>query len=246
MFTKFKSPAAAALIALTVLVYSSCNKEAKVANTNTDKEMATSIAVNLYNSIGNTIASKTTSGLPATNSVRNGKKVNDLTCGQYIEVPYDNTYTKGDTVKDVMTGSNKYVVSCDAGNQPNGYTYTGSYVNTGFSPYAVYDISVKEYYTLKSLLPEFVKMEVNGNQSSVYKITTKKDGDYIVQNNTYVLKGIIIDAANRPFDITAGTANFTSAGNNAGKDFNFTGTIKFLGEHKATVSFNGQVFDITL
>ncbi|MEB0249659.1 MULTISPECIES: hypothetical protein [unclassified Mucilaginibacter] len=38
----------------------------------------------------------------------------------------------------------------------------------------------------------------------------------------------------------------TSKGTNAGKDFSFTGNIEFLGSHKAKLSFNGQVFDITI
>ena len=246
MTLKFKTLKVVALTVIAVSLYSSCSKDNKVLNTNNDKEIATSIAINLYKSIGNTVASQTTSGIPASNSVSNGKKVNGLTCGEYIEVPYNNLYTKGDSVKDVMVGSNKYVVSCDANNLPNGYTYSGTYKNTGFSPYATYDNSVDEYYTLKALLPEFAKMEINGTQNSVYKYTTKKDGEYMVQNNNYALKGLVIDATNRPFDITAGTATFASNGNNAGKDFSFTGTIEYLGSHKAKVSFNGQVFDITI
>ena len=246
MFTKIKSIAAIALVASTVMIYSACTKDAKVNKTNHDNEIATSIAVNLYKSIGNTVASQTSAGVPSTNSVRNGIKVNDLTCGQYIEVPYNNTYTKGDSVKDVMTGSNKYVVSCDEQNNPNGYAYTGSYVNTGFNPYSTYDNSVEEAYTLKALLPKFAKMEVNGSQVSTYKFTTKKDNEYMVQNNNYALKALIIDATTKPFDITSGTATFVSKGNNAGTDFNFAGTIEFLGNHKAKVSFDGKTFDITL
>ncbi|MFD0765325.1 hypothetical protein ACFQZI_10720 [Mucilaginibacter lutimaris] len=247
MTTKIKSIAALSILALTAFLYSACTKETKV-NTpvNNDKAIATSIAVNLYKSIGNTIASQNDkTGLPAASGVRNGIKVNDLTCGELIEVPYNNIYTKGDSVKDVMIGSNKYVVSCN-GNQPNGYTYSGTYKNTGFSPYAVYDNSVDEYYTLKALLPGFAKMQVDGNQVSVYKVTTKKDGEYMEQHNSYVLSGLIIDASNRPFDITAGTASFTSNGNNAGRAFSFTGTIQFLGSHKAKVSFDGKTFDITI
>jgi hypothetical protein len=246
MSNKFKSLAAISLVALTVLLYSACKKDAKVTNTNNDQQIATSIAANFYKSIGNTVASKTSTGIPATNSVRNGIKVNDLTCGEYIEVPFNNTYTKGDSIKDVMTGTNKYVVSCDAQNKPNGYTYSGSYVNTGFSPYSTYDNSVEENYILKALLPEYAKMEINGTQTSVYKFTTKKDNEYMVQNNSYELKGLVIDATSKPFDITAGTASFISKGNNAGRDFNFEGTIEFLGGHKAKVTFDGKVFDITI
>ncbi|WP_454803052.1 hypothetical protein [Mucilaginibacter phyllosphaerae] len=246
MTLKFTNLKVLALAVITVLLYPACSKDNKVLTNNNDKEIATSIAVNLYKSIGNTVASQTTAGVPATTSVRNGKKVNDLTCGEYIEVPYNNVYTKGDTVKDVMIGSNKYIVSCDANNQPNGYAYTGTYKNTGFSPYATYDNSVDENYTLKALLPKYAKMEINGTQNSVYKYTTKKDGEYMVQNNAYGLKGLIVDASSRPFDITAGVASFVSKGNNAGRDFSFTGTIEYLGNHKAKVSFNGQVFNITI
>jgi hypothetical protein len=247
MILKFRLATILSLVALTVVIYSSCKKDSTSVKTNNDAEIARSIAVNFYNSIGSTIASKNTvTGIPTVNSVRNGIKVNDLTCGETINQPFNNTYTKGDSVKDVMTGANKFVVSCDAQNQPNGYTYTGKYVNTGFSPYSTYDNSVDEQYTLKALLPEYAKMEVNGTQTSVYKFTTKKDNEYMVQNNSYVLKGIIIDAASRPFDITAGTATFVSKGNNAGKDFNFAGTIQYLGNHKAKVSFDGKSFDIEI
>ncbi len=247
MISKFRFATILSLVALTVVIYSACKKDTTALNTNNDAEIARSIAVNFYNSIGSTIASKSTiTGVPTVNSVRNGIKVNDLTCGETIDQPFNNIYTKGDSVRDVMTGANKFVVSCDAQNAPNGYAYTGKYVNTGFSPYSTYDNSVNEQYTLKALLPEYAKMEVNGNQTSVYKFTTKKDGEYMVQNNTYALKGIIIDATSKPFDITAGTATFVSKGNNAGKDFNFAGTIEYLGNHKAKVSFDGKVFNIEI
>jgi hypothetical protein len=246
MITKFKSITVIALLATAVLSYSSCKKDNTATAKDNSLEIATQIANNLYKSFANTIANQTTTaGLPTTSNVRNGKKVNDLTCGQVIEVPYNNVYTKGDSVKDVMIGSNKYVVSCD-GNQPNGYTYTGNYANTGFSPYATYNNSVNESYTLKALLPEFAKMQVDGNQASVYKVTTKKDGEYMEQHNSYTLTGLTIDASSRPFDITAGTATFASTGTNAGKAFSYNGTITFLGNHKATVAFDGKVFDIEI
>ncbi|RYU91540.1 hypothetical protein EWM62_06265 [Mucilaginibacter terrigena] len=246
MITKFRSIAVIALLATAVLSYSSCQKDNKTTTTKDNSlAIATQIATNFYKSIGNTIASQTTTGLPTTTGVRNGKKVNDLTCGELIEVPYNNVYTKGDSVKDVMIGTNKYVVSCD-GTQPNGYTYAGSYVNTGFSPYSTYDNSVDEYYTLKALLPGFAKMQVDGNQVSVYKFTTKKDGEYMEQHNSYALSGLTIDASSRPFDITAGTATFSSNGTNAGRNFSYNGTITFLGNHKAKVAFDGKVFDIEI
>lgn len=247
MISKFRFATLLSLIALTVVIYSACKKDSTTVKTNNDAAIAKSIAVNFYNSVGNTIASKNAvTGLPTVNSVRNGIKVNGLTCGETIDQPFNNIYTKGDSVKDVMTGANKFVVSCDGQNQPNGYAYTGKYVNTGFSPYSTYDNSVNEQYTLKALLPEYAKMEVNGNQSSVYKFTTKKDNEYMVQTNTYALKGIIIDATSKPFDITAGTATFVSKGSNAGKEFNFAGTIEYLGNHKAKVSFDGKSFDIEI
>ena len=248
MIKKFRFATVLSLLALTVVIYSACQKENKQTNTdNNDAVIAKTIAVNLYNSIGSTIASKNTvTGIPTVNSVRNGIKVNGLTCGETIDQPFNNIYTKGDSVKDVMTGANKFVVSCDAQNQPNGYAYTGRYVNTGFSPYSTYDNSVNEQYTLTALLPGFAKMQVDGSQSSVYKTVTKKDNEAMNQTNTYKLTGLIIDSSSRPFDITAGTATFASKGTNAGRDFTFTGTIEFLGNHKAKVSFDGKSFDIEI
>jgi hypothetical protein len=247
MITKFRSIAVIALLATAVFSYSSCKKDTTSSAKNDSADIATKIAVNLYKSFANTITSQSSlTGLPVINSVRDGKKVNDLTCGQYIEQPYNNIYTKGDSIKDVMTGLNKFVISCDANSQPNGYTYTGSYVNTGFNPFNTYDLTVKENYTLKASAPEFAKMQVDGNQTSVVKTFTKKDGESMVQNNAYVLTGLIIDSSSRPFDITAGKATFVSHGNNAGRDFNYAGTIEFLGNHKAKVSFDGKVFNVEI
>jgi hypothetical protein len=247
MIAKFRFATVLSLITLIVVIYSACKKDTKALNTNNDAAIAKTIAVNFYTSIGNTIASKNTvTDIPIINSVHNGIKVNGLTCGETINQPFNNVYTKGDSVKDVMTGANKFVVSCDAQSQPNGYTYTGHYVNTGFSPYSTYNNSVDESYTLKALLPEYAKMEVNGTQTSVYKFTTKKDNEYMDQTNTYVLAGLIIDSTTKPFDITAGTATFVSKGTNAGKAFNFAGTIEFLGNHKARVSFDGKTFNVEI
>ncbi|MBB5394874.1 hypothetical protein [Mucilaginibacter sp. AK015] len=245
---KFKPIAVIALLATAVLSYSSCQKDNSSKSTKDDSAtIAKTIAVNLYHSFGSTIASKNAlTGLPVINSVRNGKKVNDLTCGEYIEQPYNNIYTKGDSVKDVMNGTNKYVISCDANNNPNGYTYSGSYVNTGFNPFSTYDITVKEFYTLKALAPEYARMQVDGNQVSVYKTVTKKDGEYMVQNNAYTLTGLVVDSTTQPFDITAGTATFVSNGTNAGKDFSYSGTIQFLGGHKAKVTFGGKTYDVEI
>lgn len=243
---KFKSIAAIALTALTVGLYSSCTKDVtKTTNTtSTDEAIATQIATNLYKSFNATIASDNNfSGVPAGNSVVNGKKVNELTCGQLIEQPFDNTYAQGDT-KDVMKGLNKFVVSCE-NNQPNGYTYTGEYVNTGFSAYlSSYNNTVKEHYTLKVTNNNI--MTVNGTQVSTYDYTTKKDGERMVQNNTYNLKNLTINGSTKPKDITGGTAEYISKGNNAGRDFNFTGTITYLGNHKATITFNGKSKDIEI
>ncbi|MBD1384537.1 hypothetical protein IDJ75_04540 [Mucilaginibacter rigui] len=247
MISKFRFATLLSLVALTVVIYSACKKDTKTLNNNNDAAIAKTIAVSLYKSFGATIASQSNlTGLPVINTVRNGIKVNDLTCGQYIEAPYSFTHTQADTAKDVMNGSNKYVISCDENNQPNGYTYSGNYVNTGFNPSATYDITVKEYYTLKALAPAFAKMQVDGNQTSVYKTVTKKDNESMVQNNSYILAGLIIDSSSRPFDITAGTATFVSNGTNAGRNFNFTGTIEFLGNHKAKVSFDGKVFNVEI
>ena len=246
MIKKFRFATVLSLLALTVVIYSACQKENKQTNTdNNDAEIAKTIAVGLYNSFGATIASQSTlTGLPAINSVRNGIKVNGLTCGQVINQPYSFTHT-GEGTEDVMNGSNKFVISCE-GSQPNGYAYTGSYVNTGFNTSTTYDIKVVEHYTLKSLAPEFAKMQVDGSQSSIYKTVTKKDNEAMNQTNTYTLAGLIIDSSSRPFDITAGTATFVSKGTNAGKNFNFAGTIEFLGGHKAKVSFGGKSFDIEI
>ncbi|MBL4675121.1 MAG: hypothetical protein JKY70_02775 [Mucilaginibacter sp.] len=244
---KLRAFAAVALSALTIFSYTSCTKDAKVDNTAKNKEIATQIAINLTNSLAATVASGNNySGLPTTNSVVNGKKVNDLTCGEFIEQPFNNTYTKGDSIKDVMVGSNKFVINCQNG-QPNGYTYSGEYTNTGFSPYlTTYKNTVKEYYTLKSLANNFAKMQVDGAQNSTYNFTTRKDKEVMVQTNTYNLKGLVIDASSRPFDITAGVAEYVSKGNNAGRDFSFAGTITYLGKHKAKVTYNGQSIDIEI
>ncbi|TWR27027.1 hypothetical protein FPZ42_08315 [Mucilaginibacter achroorhodeus] len=245
---KFKSLATLTFTALTVFLYSACTKETTTrTDSDNNKAIATQIAVNLTNSLAATVASGNNySGLPKTNSVVNGKKINDLTCGQFIEQPFDNTYTKGDSIKDVMVGSNKFVISCE-NNQPNGYTYTGEYVNSGFSPYlSNYKNTVKEFYTLKSLADGYTKMQIDGAQNSTYNFTTRKDGEVMVQTNTYNLKGLIIDATSKPFDITAGVAEYVSKGNNAGREFSFAGTITYLGNHKAKVTYNGQSIDITI
>ncbi|WP_147322036.1 hypothetical protein [Mucilaginibacter conchicola] len=245
---KFKTLAAIAFSAVTIFLYSSCTKDSTVTTkTSTDEEIATQIATNLYKSFTATIASDNNfSGVPAGNSVVNGKKVNELTCGQLIDQPFDNTYTQGDTIKDVMKGSNKFVVSCD-NNLPNGYTYTGEYTNTGFSPWlSSYKNTVKEHYALKITNPGLNIMTVNGTQISTYDYTTRKDGERMVQNNTYNLKGLTINGSSRPKDITGGTADYVSKGSNAGRAFNFTGTITYLGNHRATVTFNGKSRDIEI
>lgn len=248
MYMKLKSLAAIAFSALTISLYSSCTKDATKANTTSNnKEIATQIAINLTKSLEASVAGGYSfSNVPTPNSVINGKKVNDLTCGQVIEQPFDNVYTKGDSIKDVMVGSNKFVVSCE-NSQPNGYSYAGEYTNTGYSPYLTqYKNTVKEFYTLKSLASNFAKMQVDGAQNSTYNFTTRKDGEVMIQNNTYNLKGLVIDASSRPFDITAGVAEYSSNGTNAGRAFNFTGTITYLGNHKAKVTYNGESIDIEI
>ncbi|MFD0794436.1 hypothetical protein ACFQZX_12485 [Mucilaginibacter litoreus] len=247
MFIKFRSVAALAFSALAITFYSACTKETKVT-TNNDTEIATAIAVNLYKSFGNTITSQNNvTGLPAGNSVVNGKKINELTCGQVIDQPFDNTYTKGDSIKDVMTGANKFVISCDDKNQPNGYLYTGNYVNTGFNTVNTYTYTVKENYILKALVDKYAKMQVDGTQISTVKTQSKKNAnELMIQNNSYVLKGMVIDATTKPFDLAAGTADFVSNGTNDGREFSFSGTIQYLGNHKAKVSFDGKVIDIEI
>jgi hypothetical protein len=248
MLPKLKSTGVLAVLCACVLFYSSCQKsETKTTGGVDAAKFGSQLALNIYNSFNGSLSgTDLTATKPGVNAVRNGIKTNEFTCGQVIETPVSFSTNLGDTVKGTVSGTNKITINCTGG-AISGYALINDVTSIGFNPTYSYDYIIKENYTVKSLAANYDKMEVNGTQTSVIKTQSKKNKDESsVQNNSYVMTGFIIDATNRPFDITAGSAQFVSEGTNDGRTFSFAGIVEFLGGHKAKVSFDGKIIMVDL
>lgn len=61
----------------------------------------------------------------------------------------------------------------------------------------------------------------------------------------YVLTHLVLDPDNDG-DITGGSASFITKGTGSNGSRSYTGTITFLGNHKATVTINGKTYNVDL
>ena len=249
-----------------VTIYASCKKnELKpVASTAVDyKALSSTIATTFYKSItganGGVDVSQGIKSPFKTSSTGRGLKLNDVIslCGFTIDTTYNITIPPPsptptpDTIKHSY-GKFHFVYTCDGG-VVNGYNVTDSVAyTTSYFNYAA-DNLLGQQYVVKALDQTYKVVSMNGSIFSFVGQfqTLAETGSLIIA--TYNLNGLKVDFTTGVADVVSGTATFdmivdpTTSTALPQNRKEYTGTITYLGNHKAKLTINpGQVFTVDL
>lgn len=180
----------------------------------------------------------------------NGLKMADLgtndVCGKLI----DTTYTDSETTSDGQTSFKmqyQLTLNCSGGIYSGFHLIDSLNVALSSSQYSgTYGIG--ENVTLASLQPgvDEAKYSVNGtfnvNLDLNYKTSKAQSFNDVFD---YKFNQVIIDPSGDG-DIVSGSANFYTKGSIANGNWEYVGTITFLGNHKAKVTISGATYNVDL
>jgi hypothetical protein len=164
-------------------------------------------------------------------------------CGFTVDSVLNYNSNAGDTTSHT-NGRIIFYFSC-ANGVPNGYFANDTLNTTGTAPGYSFQYNIAQYYAITSLNSANTLLSVNGNLVSFVNVTYSTTGIKPTADSTaYVLTGLTVDLTNND-DITSGTATFVTTGSTNYGPWNYTGTIKFLGNHTADITINGKVYPVT-
>jgi hypothetical protein len=172
-----------------------------------------------------------------------------------------------DTIKAQTSGLFKFYFSCDTLKAPrvrgypvfsnlNGYAAYDSLATNGSSPRATFVYNIKAFYEAKVLDSLNTNLIINGGANSLISFNgsiksfvdstaTKKGVPSSSVHAYYVLHDVVVDLSKKG-DITQGTATFGAIGETNGVKWYYTGTIKFLGDHKVSIIIRNKTYTVDL
>jgi hypothetical protein len=173
-----------------------------------------------------------------------------------------------DTIKAQTSGLFKFYFSCDTLKTPrvnkwypgysslNGYAAYDSLATTGSTPRATFVYNIKAFYEAKILDSLNTKLIINGGantlisfngsvKSFVDSTAIKNGGTSSSVHSYYVLNGVVVDLSKKG-DITQGVITFGAIGEVNGAKWYYTGTIKFVGNHKANMIIRNKTYTVDL
>lgn len=166
-------------------------------------------------------------------------------CGFTIDTTF-NTKTKSADTSKTFFGNFKFVYTCST-DRPDGYLTHDSVVRVAVSPLLKNTFTAAQDYTVKALDTTYKLVSTSGSILSITDNAIYKDGfsvGYEYNYNSYTLRGLKIDFTKGSADIITGTAEFKSTtsylhpGDKQVTEVSNTGTITFLGNHKARLHLN--------
>ena len=178
-----------------------------------------------------------------------GRLLHDLSnpfCGLVIDTTLNATVTAGTDSTLSVSGHIYFAFSCTNDNV-TGFTTRDNLSISVSTPQLSLVSKINENLTIMAIDPsnDDSKLSMNGTLSSSgtynYK-TAKKSG---TKSFSYVLTQLILDPDNDG-DIISGSASFITKGTGSNGSWSYTGTITFLGDHKATITINGKTFHVDL
>jgi len=176
-------------------------------------------------------------GKPMTTSL------NNVTCGEVIDTTINVTgSSNGGTAS--ISGHVKFNYTC-SGSAVSGFTTDDNVTITLASPSLNLSYKVVENLTMLSLHPgnPDANLSLNGslasNGSYQFNTGTKRSGTEVFN---YTLSSLIISPTEG--DVISGSATFNTSGSGPKGVWNYQGTITFLGNHMATVTINGKVYNV--
>lgn len=238
------------IMAGVLLLYSSCRKvdnapvkptPNKVAGTDTlSGQIALNVAQSLAGNFGgvNLMDGVDSVSLSDHDGPHHGFN-NKALCGFFTDSLVNFNCTKGDTISH-SGGNLTFYFDCTDG-RPSGYTAYDSLTTIKSTPKHVYQYTVKQYYKIRCLDDKHLFEGVDGD-IYFYNSTTTFCGCHSsftnIENANYVLKDLKVDLCHK--DILSGTATFKAYG----QGWSLIGSMTFLGNHKADVYVNGNVYHI--
>jgi len=248
---------AAALVSL-AFIYTACKKvsDAPVPNAS-PKDVAGLIAKDFSNALaGNYGGVSMKDGIkpPAVLASAKPKVLNSFNslCGFTVDTTVKYVFKQGDSIKSVVIGKFKFTYTCSS-TVPDGYKVFTDFTNAGRAPgYAfVYDIA--QAYTVQALDASYSKVSMDGKLKSFgffkygsapFVDTTHLANSYYQRQN-YVMHNLVIDINNN-LDIISGSATFTTKGRNQFGKWEYEGTIEYVGNHTAIITFDGHSYSVNL
>lgn len=248
MFHKAKSAAVLLLSLLVVLFYTSCRKNEAKESTNaiSKKDISIKMAKGLYESF-----TGAGSSVKKTAASKEGiKAVNTTQCGVSVDSVVNTTINvAADATKYTVTGHINIKYICDQSNWNTiGYTLTDSLHTVRSTPVYAEDATVIDKYDAVTKNFNYGVVTVNGVQKSHIIFTSKYPEPVTTdQNNNFTLQNMVVEAfAPKGADITSGNALFVMQGKINGTAYNFSGNIKFLGNHKVLVTFLDEAYNVDM
>lgn len=243
------------MAAVVLFFYTACRKSATKPDVKTLSAIDTSntkIALNLMHGLTGVYGGASINdGVKAESNITDGqshgatvfKKV--PLCGFTIDTTFNTKAKSADTAK-IFFGNFKFIYTCSA-DRPDGYIVHDSLVNVATSTRFKNSFTAAQDYTVKALDTTYKLVSTNGSILSVTDNAIYQDGfsvGYDYNYNSYTLRGLKIDFTKGSADIITGVAEFKSTtgylhvGDKAVTEVSYTGTITFLGNHKARLHIN--------
>lgn len=232
-----------------LLVYTSCRKDSITTHspqTPTNSALSKQIALNFSKSLAGTFGGvNLNDGVNVSVEGHLGPHYacgcthgSNPLCGFYTDSLVNYNATIGDTT--IHTGGNlKFYFNCIDG-KLSGYTAYDSLTTTKTTTASVSTYKVQQFYTIVALDSAKNFIGVNGTNDLHTSIVYTNNSPSEIGGAFYELSNLKIDVANK--DILSGSATFKAYGSN----WNASGTIVFLGNHKADFTLNGTTTQITV
>jgi hypothetical protein len=236
-----------------VISYSACKKTENTATPTTPNTPATTqasveIGKNLAQSIvGAFGGASIKDGVNPSASFSTSKlkvQSNNYNCGFYIDTSLNLTFNQGDTLKAHKTGGVNYYFVCN-NNKTIGYDLIDSITTKGSGPGYVFTYAIIQDYHVRGLNTNNSNFSLDGKLKSFTDNQYTKYNTFMSVHNVYNFSNLYVHADDN-FDITSGSATFNSKGKTNGGGWDYSGTLKFLGNHKAQMTFLNHEYLVDL
>jgi len=246
-----------ALLSTVAITYTSCKKSGSgPTSTASTKQVSQQVALNLsqtlYGSFGGFNIFGGLNPPSNLNIVRKGRglKLNDFSgdfgCGLSIDttMTYSTALDGGGSAS--ISGQFKFSVLC-ANGTPNGLSFYTKLKMTESTAQISATYNLGENLSIITTDPnnEVAPLIMSGSVN-VDANVQQKTGNKSTEAETfdYVFKDLKVDSSSG--DITSGSATFATKGATSAGTWNYTGTITFIGSHKAKIVINGTTYTIDL
>jgi len=236
------------------LFYSGCKKTENTPASKgpTSDAVSAAIATNLVQSLsgaygGASIKDGVGASAAITAASPKLKTQSLVSCGFFTDNGLDVKYNQGDSIKTHTTGSVNYFFLCNSGDSNAvGYDLLDSLSADGKGPGYDFNFLVVQDYHIRGLNSNNSNFTLNGRLKSWvdfdYNLKPKSSTSV---HNVFHFTDLEIHADDN-FDIVSGDATFESKGLTTTGAWDYSGTIHFLGNHKAKLTFLSKVYWVDL